>query len=224
MKPSLTRRIAVLLSGYAGRILPRTRDPWAEAMRHEIANIDSDWGALTWAAGCVLASCVERSGMGALLGTWYVRVLLAALILTQVASFLFATALTVAYRGHHLGMAAFLGGFTPGDDYRRFAPLMEQPSWELHALWVAASLLFLAAAVGMLRRRVAAFPLFAAAWALGTLGNLIAESSPVYRQVFSFPQPAPMRDYVIPAASALLPMAIAVALWVHARYVLAQEG
>jgi hypothetical protein len=224
MKQSLTRRIAVLLSGYAARILPHTREPWAEAMRHEIANIDSDWGALTWAAGCVLASCVERSGVGALLGTWYVRALLVALILTQVASFLFATVLTVAYRGHHLGMAAFLGGFTPGDDYRRFLPLMERPSWGLHALWVGASVLFLAAAVQLLRRQVTAFALFAAAWALGTVGNLIAESSPVYRQVFSFPQPAPMRDYVIPAASALLPLAIAVALWAHGRYVPAQEG
>jgi|HubBroStandDraft_4_1064222.scaffolds.fasta_scaffold216385_2 hypothetical protein len=64
--------------------------------------------------------------------TWYARVLLTLLIASQVLSMLFATVLTAAYRLHYLGVAAFLDGFTPGDDYRRFIPLMDATPWWIH--------------------------------------------------------------------------------------------
>jgi hypothetical protein len=220
--PSFLRRTALALMAHAAAVLPPSRAPWAEAMSHELSEINSDVEALTWAAGCVLASYVERSRVLTFMDTWYVRAFLALLIGSQVLSMLFATILTVAYRRHYLGIAAFLGSFTPGDDYRRFIPLMEVPNWWLHGLWVSASVLFFASGWELLRKRRSAFPLFAAAWVLGTVGNLISQSSPVYRQVFSFPTPMFTRDYLIPAATALLPVFIAAALWAHDRCSLAE--
>jgi hypothetical protein len=216
-RASRLRRVASALMAHAADVLPPARSPWADAMRHELHHIESDLEALTWAAGCVLASYVERSRVMDIVQTWYVRGPLALLIVGQVLSMLFATVLTVAYRGNHLRVAAFLGGFTPGDDYRRFIPLMDATPWWIHGLWVAASALFFVSGWQLLRNRAAAFPLFAAAWVVGAIGNMISQSMPVYREVFSFPAPLFTRDYVVPAVSALVPVLIAVALWAHGR-------
>lgn len=220
-RASLLRRIAFALMAHAAAILPPARSSWAEAMNHELQNIDGDLEALTWAAGCVLASYVERSKVMNLIHTWYARGFLTLLILGQALNMLFGTVLTAAYRMHYLGVAAFLGGFTPGDDYRRFIPLMDATRWWLDALWVAAAVLFVASAWQLLRKRRAAFPLFAAAWVLGTIGELISRLMPAYRQVFSFPEPLFTRDVIIPAVTALLPVFIAAALWAHGRCSLA---
>ena len=134
---------------------------------------------------------------------------------------LFATALTAAYRLRYLGVAAFLGGFTPGDDYRRFIPLMDATPWWVHGLWVGAAVLFVASAEQFLRKRRAAFPLFAMAWVLGSAGDLISRSMPAYGQAFSFPVPMFTRDYLIPALTAIAPVFIAAALWAHGRCSLA---
>jgi hypothetical protein len=40
----------------AAWIVPRTRSPWAEAMRSELQQIDDDLEALTWAIGCCVSS------------------------------------------------------------------------------------------------------------------------------------------------------------------------
>ncbi len=190
-------------------------------MNHEFQHIEGDLEALTWAAGCVMASYVERSKVMNLLHTWYARGFLTLLILSQVLSMLFATILTAAYRLNYLGVAALLGGFTPGDDYRRFIPLMDATPWWLHGLWVAAAVLFFASGWQLIRDRPAAFALFAVAWVLGTAGNLISQSLPAYREAFSFPSPLFMRDYFIPAATALIPVLVAGALWAHGRCSLA---
>ncbi len=218
---SLLRRLASALMVHATDILPSARSPWGEAMKHELHHIEGDFEALTWAAGCVVASYVERSKLMKVIHTWYARLLLTLLIASQVLSMLFATVLTAAYRLHFLGVAAFLGGFTPGDDYRRFIPLMDATPWWIHGLWVAASVLFLVSAWQLLRNSRAAFPLFAAAWVLGAVGNLISQSMPIYREVFSFPAPMFTRDYLIPAATALVPVLIAAGLWAHDRCSLA---
>ena len=220
-RPSLLRRTAFALMAHAAEILPPARSSWAEAMDHELHHIEGDLEALTWAAGCVLASYVERSKVMNLLHTWYVRGFLTLLILGEVLNMLFATVLTAAYRLHYVRVATFLGAFTPGDDYRRFIPLMDATSWWLDGLWVAAAVLFFASGWQLLRNSRAAFLLFAAAWVLGTVGNLIAQSSPAYRVAFSFPEPLFTRDYLIPAATALVPVLIAAALWAHGRCSLA---
>jgi hypothetical protein len=217
MSVSFLRRLASALTVHAASILPPARFDWGEAMKHELHHIDGDLEALTWAAGCVVASYVERSKVTDLIHTWYARVVLTLLIVGQVLSMLFATALTVAYRLHYLGVAAFLGGFTPGDDYRRFIPLMDATPWWIHGFWVSASVLFFASAWRLLRRSQAAFTLFAAAWVLGTVGNLISQSMPAYREAFAFPAPMFTRDYLIPAATALVPVLVAAGVWAHGR-------
>jgi hypothetical protein len=58
----LLRRIAVALVAHAGEILPASRSLWGEAMKHELPHIEGDLEALRWAAGCVVASYVERGG------------------------------------------------------------------------------------------------------------------------------------------------------------------
>ncbi len=182
-RASLLRRVALALMTHAAAILPPARSSWAEAMNHELQHIEGDLEALMWAAGCVLASYVERSKVMNVLHTWYVRGFLALLILSQALSMLFATVLTAAYRLQYVGVATFLGAFTPGDDYRRFIPLMDATPWWLHGLWVAASVLFFVSAWQLVQDRAAAFPLFAVAWILGTAGNLISGALPSYREV-----------------------------------------
>lgn len=219
--PSFLRRTALALMAHAAHVLPSSRSSWAEAMKHEVHHIDGDLDALSWAVGCVLASYVERSRVMNAIDMWYARAFLALLIGGEVLNMLFATVLSAAYRFHYLGVAGFLGGFTPGDDYRRFIPLMNATPWWMHGLWVAAGVLFFVAAVQLLRNRRSAFPLFAAAWVLGAVGNLISQSMPVYKEVFSFSAPLFKRDYLIPAATALVPVFIAIALWAHGRCSLA---
>ena len=214
---SLLRRFAFGLMAHAAAILPPARSSWADAMKHEIDHIDGDFEALTWAIGCVLASYVERTQVPNVIQTWYVRGPLALLILGHALAFVFATALTLAYRLHYLKVARLLGGFTPGDDYRRFVPLMDATPWWIHGLWVTASVLFLISAWQLVRNRRAAFPVFAMALVLGTVGNVISHATPAYREVFSFPEPQFTRDYLIPAATAVVPVLIAAALWAHAR-------
>jgi hypothetical protein len=216
-RPSFARWIALRLTEHAACVLPATRSPWAVAMQHELHHIESDRQALTWAIGCVLASYVERSRVIHVIHLAPVRALLVLLIGGEVLSFLFATVLTAAYRLHYLGVATFLGRGTPGDDYRRFIPLMDAAPWWIHALWVGSAALLFDSAWQLLSKRRSAFPLFSAAWVLGTVGNLISQTMPEAREAFSFPAPIFTRDYLIPVATALLPVFIAAAVWAHDR-------
>lgn len=56
----VVRNLAVHLAAHAGRVLPRGREEWARAMRHETQHLAGDRAALTWALGCVVASYTER--------------------------------------------------------------------------------------------------------------------------------------------------------------------
>ncbi len=218
------RRLAVALMEHAAQVLPSARAPWAEAMKHELDHIEGDVEALTWASGCVLASYVERSKVMNVLQTWYARGLLAFFIAGEALNMLFAPVLSAAYHLRYLRVAAFLGGFTPGDDYRRFIPVMNATPWWLNGLWVAASLLLILSLWQLLRKNGAAFLLFAAAWVAGTAGNLIGQSMPAYKEAFSFPTPLFTRDYLIPAVTALVPVFIAAALWAHSQVLKDDDG
>lgn len=59
---SVLRRIALSIARHAFRVLPPTRSEWGQAMGRELDHIESDWKALRWSAGCVIASYVERGG------------------------------------------------------------------------------------------------------------------------------------------------------------------
>jgi hypothetical protein len=214
---SLARRTALAFMAHAGRMLPAEHLPWAEAMRQELHHIENDFEALKWAAGCVLASYAERIRLLDVAKLDLARALLALFIGGEALSMLFATVLTVAYRLHDFDGATFLGRFTPGDDYRRFIPLMDATPWWIHALWVAAAVLFVVSACQLFRKRRTAFHFFTAAWVSGAVGNQISQSMPSYSQVFPSPAPMHMRDYIISAVTALVPGLVAAALWAHGR-------
>jgi hypothetical protein len=59
---SFLRRLSSALMAHASHVLPPVRSTWAQAMKHELPHIESDVEALTWAAGCVIASYFERGG------------------------------------------------------------------------------------------------------------------------------------------------------------------
>jgi hypothetical protein len=61
-RASLVRRLAFALIAHAANVLPPLRSPWGEAMKHELDHIEGDVEALRWAAGCVIASYLERGG------------------------------------------------------------------------------------------------------------------------------------------------------------------
>jgi len=59
---SLLRRLSSALIAHAAGVLPPARSQWAEAMKNELHHIESDIEILRWAAGCVIASYLERGG------------------------------------------------------------------------------------------------------------------------------------------------------------------
>ena len=61
-RASLVRRLAFALIAHVADVLPPLRSPWGEAMKHELDHIEGDVEALRWAAGCVIASYLERGG------------------------------------------------------------------------------------------------------------------------------------------------------------------
>jgi hypothetical protein len=217
------RRLASAVMRHASRTLPPDRASWGKAMDHEFHHIDDDLEALRWALGCAAASYVERGGVVGWARSRPARLVLALLIARQTVSMLFAPALWAACRLHDPGLARFLGGFTPGDDYRRFIPLLQATPWWVYGLWIVAAGFFLVSAWHLLSGERAAFHLFAFAWALGSLGNWVAGSLPAYKAAFSFPEPLFSRDCVVPAVTTVVPLLIAGALWAHWRRSLAAD-
>jgi len=59
---SVLRRLARALIAHAKSVLPPSRSLWAEAMKRELDHIENDFEAARWAAGCVIASYMERGG------------------------------------------------------------------------------------------------------------------------------------------------------------------
>jgi hypothetical protein len=57
---SWARRTALALMEHAAWVLPSARGSWAKAMQHELAQIENDREALTWAGGCVFAAVIMQ--------------------------------------------------------------------------------------------------------------------------------------------------------------------
>jgi hypothetical protein len=55
-RSAATRALADFLMLAAGRLMPRARAQWAEAMRSELHYIDDDFAALSWAFSCCVSS------------------------------------------------------------------------------------------------------------------------------------------------------------------------
>src|SRR5258708_37469607 len=87
----------------------------------------------------------------------------------EVVQALFAPMMVVSYRLGDIGVTGTLGGLTPGDDYRRFIPLMDTANELPLSLWSVSGILFIAAAWQLVRTRRAAFGLFALAYVLSRI-------------------------------------------------------
>ncbi len=206
----LRRRLAGTLARWARRTLPASRSRWGEAMETEVARIEGDGPALRWALGCLAAAWRERTRAMKILDSPPVRLAVVLVIAFKILDDLFATALTVAYRSGALGVADVLGRQTPGDDFRRLTPLMEAvPLW-LHALWVLAACLYLAAIVLFARRRRGAYLLVLAALAAETLAAVLGRPIVAAVGVAANPHPSLLAGVVIPF---LLPLALAWVVW-----------
>jgi len=158
-----TRRLADSLVRYAATVMPGVLGHWAQAMQNELPYVTDDREALRWAISCARSAHAARLRHLYLLDIPTVRaagVMLAAFCAFEI---MFATVMTVTYRLHAVGMTEVLGWITPGDDYRRFIPLMAAiPGW-LHGLLVAAGACYLVAVFCLLgRRRGACVPLLLA--------------------------------------------------------------
>ncbi len=215
---TLRRRCAQTLVGWAMRLLPRAQSVWGEAMGREVDHIASDGAAFAWALGALRTAVAARTG--AFLGTRSVGIALALLALAQALSMVFAPLLTVAWRLHWLSLVRLLGGRLPGDDYRRFIPLLNAtPLWQL-ALWGLAGIMFFTVAWRLLAKRDHAFALCAAAvvlvYASAGAGWLDRQWHPAlavtYACAFHFARPSLRRDVLLPAAAQMLTLGLLAAL------------
>jgi len=54
--------VAFALIAHAKKMMPPSRSLWADAMEHELQHIEGSLELLSWAAGCVIATYIERGG------------------------------------------------------------------------------------------------------------------------------------------------------------------
>jgi hypothetical protein len=216
---NLKRRIALGFVRHALSVMPARRRFWAAGMANEIEHIDDSGSALKWGLGAMSTAYLELAT--SIFGAGPVRVLLALPVLFAASQAIFAQCLTLAWRMRASAYTEAAGSLTPGDDYRRFIPLMQMaPDWYLVAGFVAGALIVIAA-VQLIRKRPSAPWFFVAGMAVETLNEGAFHLLPGYReaaqQVWHFTNANPMRDVWIPLAGYLLPIFLAVALWLAVR-------
>lgn len=215
---ALRRRCEQTFVGWAVPILPRVQSAWGKAMGREIDYIASDGEAFAWLLGVLRMAVVARTETH--LRTRSVDITLALLALVQALSMVFASVLIVALRAHRLSLIRLLGGRLPGDDYRRFVPLLDAtPVWQL-ALWGLVGITLLIGAWRLLGRRDHAFALCAAAVVLLYVsaggGWFDRQWHPAlaaaYARAFHFTRPNYRRDVPLPAAAQMLTFGLLAAL------------
>lgn len=177
---TFTRRMALRIAGHASRWMPPARQPWAAAMRGELDCVADDREALGWAAGCLRVSLGERLRSVYVPDSPAIRVAIAVPLLLLLCNDLFPTVITAAYRLGLIDLTRALGRATPGDDFTRLIPLMENlPLW-LHALTSAAAVLYAFTVLRLLARaRVSWIPVMLAVAleaAAGILGRPLIEA------------------------------------------------
>ncbi len=220
MKESRVRRIAVRLAEGAGAIAPVEQRAWAAAMRNEMDYVANDREALGWAAGSLRAAMTERLRTVQVPDGPGVRMLLVLVLLVLVFNDVFATALTAAYRLGFLPVARGLGELTPGDDYARLIPLMENiPLW-LHALKAAGAALYAFTILRLAGRgRVSWVPV---ALAIGFEIAATVLGEPVIERIGVRADPNP--SMIALALPFVVPLGLALYLWRMRRPAPAREA
>jgi hypothetical protein len=147
------RNLADAACRCASHLMPRVQRRWMAATRNELHAIGDDRAALRWALGGLRTACMARCRSLHLLDHRSVRWSGALISLYCALSVMFPTLLTLALGLQRTRLLEALGQVTPGDDWHRFVPLMEQlPDW-LHAMLLWAGCCYMAGALGLLRRR-----------------------------------------------------------------------
>lgn len=213
------RSLTQWLAAHAAAVMPARRGFWAEGMLHEIEHITGDRAALRWAIGAVFTAYIERATE--FCGARPVRVLLSIPMLFVATQAAFAQCMTLAWRFHCNAYLVLAGGMAQGDNFHRFIPLMNfVPNWYL-AGGITAALLILIAVFVHLRGRRSSVAFFVAGvvlsfgveWSVTLLPGYVQASG----QVYNFQDANAMRDWVIPIAGWLLPLCLAVLVWLAAR-------
>jgi len=125
------------------RVSPLEREEWARAMSREVDEIPSNREALTWALGCLQASCHERLKSIRPTNFWPVRWGMALWVALLAVDTLFYAGITLAYK---------LGLFTEHYPYPENVPSLEvTPLWD-PMLCLLTGGVFLWAIVLILRR------------------------------------------------------------------------
>lgn len=189
--------------------MPEAQRRWTLAARRELHAVEDDRAALRWALGALRTACAARWRSLRLFDRRSVRWGAAALSLCCGLTVLFPTLLTLAFRLRSTRLLDVLGQMTPGDDWRRFVPLMQQlPDW-LHALLIAAGLCYVVCTLSILRRHnVAAIaPLLGVLLDLATraLGQLVVAPADV-----AVHDPSLAAQLIVPVA---LPLLLSFAAW-----------
>jgi hypothetical protein len=211
---STRRRLADALVRGAGRVMPPGHQPWADAMRNEMAYTADDHEALRWAIGCLRAASLARIRGLYLLDVPAVRAAGALFATLRAFGAVFPTLLTLAYRQGSLGMTERLGRMTPGDDFHRLVPLMEAiPVW-VHALAAAEGACYLAAVICLLARWRAAYVALLAGVSLEFVLTVFGRALETEVGVAAVPDPSFLAAVLLPF---VLPLLLALAAWSGSR-------
>jgi hypothetical protein len=216
---SRARKISWMLVSHARMVMPESRAFWAAGMGNELNHIEDDGTALRWAMGGVMTAYLELAS--AVFGSAPMRGLLILPLLFEVMQAVFAQTMSLAWRLGATGVLGVMGAQTPGDDYHRFIPLLQLvPDWYIVSGFLAGALV-LASAVQLVRRRSSAVMLFVAGIVVGIVAEALVHMNPPFnhaaQQVFQFKEVNTMRDLVIPIATQMIPVCIAISLWLATR-------
>jgi hypothetical protein len=181
----LRRWIANVLVRRAAKLLPDRRAAWAQAMRQEVDSIDDDGAALRWALGCVRAGLEENMQHTRLLDISLVRWGIAVWAGLEACSNFFDACIVFAVKYQLWHAAKFLGGFTPGGDYRRIIALATATPALAPIFSVTAGVLYLIASVQLLRRDARAAVVFSKALMFSVVSWLVLLRQPLTWQAFS---------------------------------------
>lgn len=199
------RRTAAALARLAVRIMPDERADWGRAMRAEIAHIEGDGAALRWALGCIWTGFRTRSAIASRPFLLLIRAGLAGVLALVALLELSVTLMVFGYKTGNLALAEAHQGAVAGDDYRRYAPLVEQMSMGQVMLGFVQFGLMLAGAAGLALGWRRAPWLLAAALLLQILGRVWMQATlPAYRQVFSGASLVQATILLVPLALATL--------------------
>jgi hypothetical protein len=189
--------------------MPEPQRRWTVAARHELHAIADDRAALRWALGALRTACAARWRDLRLLDRGTVRWSAAALSLCCALTAIFPTLLTLAFHLQRTWLLDALGQMTPGDDWQRFVPLMQQLPAGLHALLLAAGFCYVVGTLGILGRRSAAAMAVLAGMALDlaarTFGQLVIAPADVVVH-----DPSLLAQLIVPVA---LPLLLSFAAW-----------